>query len=134
MRIRGYMPGDLERILKIHEQSGLQYRFPDVDDWRMNPKIVVEDDAGKLVMAAGLRMTSEAYLWLDREAGTANERWKMLLALHETVRRKAEKLGYEDVHAFLPAEMPRGFKRRLGRLGWVREEFEPWWRPTAALN
>jgi hypothetical protein len=134
VRVRAYTSGDLEEILRIHRASGLEYRLPEMEDWRTTPKVVVENDVGRMVAAAALRLTSEAYLWLDREAGEPEERWRVVVELHEAVRREAERVGYADVHAFLPPEMPKGFKRRLKKLGWVREEFEPWWRPVARLN
>jgi hypothetical protein len=131
MIIRDFKPADRESLKEILAKSRFQYAFPDTEDWRFNPAIVVEDDAGRIAMGAGLRMTSEAYLWADHEVGTPRERWQWLLGLHEAVRREAKHIGYRDVHAFLPPGMPKGFSRRLRGLGWVPETFEPWWRSTS---
>lgn len=133
MRIRTYREEDLDALARMHAQSGFAYDFPELRDWHFNPKLVVESQ-GQVVMAAALRLTSEAYLWLDKEAGTPAERWQQLLALHEAVRREAERLGYADVHAFLPPEVARGFQRRLSRLGWIPEKFQCYWRRTERAN
>lgn len=133
MTVRAYRESDLEKLLRWHEQSGLKYPFPEMNDWRTQPKLVVEQN-GEPAMAGALRLTSEAYLWVNRETGTPAERWQQLLALHEAMRQEAARIGYDDVHAFLPPGLPGGFRRRLKRLGWTREPFEAWWRPTEAAN
>jgi len=69
-----------------------------------------------------LRLTAEAYLLLDPEAGTPREKWQLLLGLHEATRRDALERGLEDVHAWLPPEIGKKFGRRLVRLGWIRDD------------
>jgi hypothetical protein len=93
--IRLYKPSDLGAIQDMHREMGMEYNFPDLSDWRFTPKVVVEEN-GKPVMAAALRLTSEAYFWLDKEHGEPKDRWCNLLTLHETVRQEAEAAGYSD--------------------------------------
>lgn len=76
----------------------------------------------RLLGAAFLRLTAEAYLLLDPRAGTPRERWQWLLALHEAARRDAWQRGLEDVHAWLPPPIAQNFGRRLERLGWRRDD------------
>ena len=76
----------------------------------------------RIVGAALLRLTAEAYLLLDPGAGTPRERWQWLLALHEAARRDAWLRGLEDVHAWLPPRIAEKFGRRLQRLGWRRDD------------
>lgn len=76
----------------------------------------------KILGAALLRLTAEAYFLLDPAAGTPRRRWQSLLALHEAARRQAWQRGLEDVHAWLPPPIARTFGRRLERLGWVRDD------------
>ncbi len=78
--------------------------------------------SGKILGAALLRLTAEAYLLLDPRAGTPRERWQWLLALHEAARRDAWQRGLEDVHAWLPPPIAKKFGRRLERLGWLRDD------------
>ncbi len=77
--------------------------------------------SNKIVGAALLRLTAEAYLLLDPRAGTPRERWNWLLALHAAAERDAWQRGLEDVHAWLPPGLEKKFGRRLERLGWVRD-------------
>jgi hypothetical protein len=77
----------------------------------------------RIVMAALLRLTAEAYLLHDPSAGRPRERWQRLLALHEAARQHAATRGLDDVQAFLPPRVARAFGRRLARLGWRPD---PW--------
>ncbi len=76
----------------------------------------------KILGAAFLRLTAEAYLLLDPRAGTPRERWQWLLALHAAAERDAWQRGLEDVHAWLPPPIARKFGKRLARLGWLRDD------------
>lgn len=130
-KLRNYREADLEQLKEILVRSGFPYSFPELCEWQFNPKLIVEDDAGRIAMGAGLRLTSEAYLWVDSKVGTPAERWQWLKELHEGIRVEAKRIGYSDVHAFLPPGLPEAFRRRLRSLGWVPEEFEAWWRSTS---
>ena len=77
----------------------------------------------RIVMAALLRLTAEAYLLHDASAGTPRQRWQNLLALHEAARQDAAARGLDDIQAFLPPRIARAFGRRLARLGWRQD---PW--------
>jgi len=84
----------------------------------------------KVIAAALLRLTAEAYLLLDPHAGTPRERWTALLALHEAARADARARGLDDAHAWLPPQVARAFGRRLERLGWFREPWPSFSRAT----
>jgi hypothetical protein len=76
----------------------------------------------KIIGAALLRLTAEAYLLLDPRAGTPRERWQCLLALHADAERDAWQRGLEDVHAWLPPPIDKKFGKRIERLGWIRDD------------
>lgn len=80
----------------------------------------------KIIGAALLRLTAEAYLLLDPKAGTPRERWQWLLALHAAAERNAWQRGLEDVHAWLPPSIAKKFGKRIQQLGWVRDDM---WTP-----
>ena len=80
----------------------------------------------KILGAALLRLTAEAYLLLDPRAGTPRERWQWLLALHAAAERDAWQRGLEDVHAWLPPPIAQKFGKRIARLGWLRDDV---WTP-----
>ncbi len=77
---------------------------------------------GRIIGAALLRLTAEAYLLLDPHAGTPRERWQWLLALHAAAERDAWQRGLEDVHAWLPPPIAKKFGKRIARLGWLRDD------------
>ena len=130
MKIRAYEERDLEALKRLHAAQGIDYDFPDLADEMFVSKLVLEGASGEIEQAALLRLTSEAYLLMDKQAGTAVGRWQKLQILHEVVRRDAVRLGLFDVHAFVPRELPEGFIRRLKGLGWTEEKFRCMWRKT----
>ena len=127
MLIREYTEGDLEALRSIHAAQGFDYTLPDLHNPLFVTKLVLSDgnvakSSDRILGAAFLRLTAEAYLLLDPRAGTPCERWQWLLALHEAARRDAWQRGLEDVHAWLPPPIAQKFGRRLERLGWRRDD------------
>ncbi len=89
----------------------------------------------KIIGAALLRLTAEAYLLLDPKAGTPRERWQWLLHLHAATERDAWRRGLEDVHAWLPPPISRNFGERIERLGWRRDDsWTPYCKRLACAN
>jgi hypothetical protein len=128
MNIREYKASDLEALKRMHAEQGIDYNFPDLADEMFVSKLVVENGAGEIEQASLLRLTSEAYLLMDKKAGTPQTRWEKLRLLHEMTRREAKRLGLFDVHAFVPGELPEAFFRRLRRMGWTEEKWRCMWR------
>lgn len=136
MQVREYQEGDLEELKRIHAAQGFSYGFPDLGNPLFMTKLVlVGEDSGReetgerIVGAALLRLTAEAYLLLDPKAGTPRERWGWLLGLHGVTEREAVRRGLEDVHAWLPPGIAGKFGKRLRKLGWVRDdEWTPYCR------
>lgn len=67
MRIREYTPADLAALRRIHAAQGFTYTFPNIDDPLFVSKLILEDDSGRIAMAALARLTCEMYLLVDRE-------------------------------------------------------------------
>ena len=140
MRIRDYHENDLESLRAIHAAQGFAYALPDLNNPLFLTKLILTDDRSandvsaetnavsaetrkdKIVGAAFLRLTAEAYLLLDPQAGTPPQRWQWLLALHAAAERDAWHRGLEDVHAWLPPPIAKKFGKRITRLGWVRDD------------
>jgi hypothetical protein len=137
LTVRAYSEQDAAELLRIHSELHLGYEFPSMVSPAWGPGIVLADNSGKIMAAARLRMTAEAFLFMDKRSTpglsyreVAQERYTNLLALHEMIRREAKTIGLEHVHAFLPPEFDRRFAKRLERLGWVKEPFACWVRST----
>lgn len=136
MPIREYRESDLDALRAIHATQGFEYALPDLSNPLFVTKLVLTDaareehrengqlesGATKIVGAALLRLTAEAYLLLDPRVGTPRERWQWLLALHAATERDAWQRGLEDVHAWLPPPIAQKFGKRLARLGWLRDD------------
>jgi hypothetical protein len=133
MRIREYTEGDLDALRAIHATQGFDYTLPDLSNPLFVTKLVLTREniapggaatprAETILGAALLRLTAEAYLLLDPQAGTPRERWQWLLALHAATERDAWQRGLEDVHAWLPPPITKKFGKRMERLGWVRDD------------
>lgn len=122
MEVRAYTEGDLESLRAMHAAQEFGYPFPDLADPLFLVRCVVEED-GRPRMAAFLRLTAEAYLLADPREGSPRQRWRWLLALHESVRCEAAARGLGAVQAFLPPRVAHAFGRRLAALGWRRD---PW--------
>jgi len=149
MHIREYQESDLAALRAIHAAQGFEYALPDLHNPLFTTKLVLTQDAaslrqptlgsddpaerssqdgkgaaapGRIIGAALLRLTAEAYLLLDPRAGTPRERWQWLLALHTAAERNAWQRGLEDVHAWLPPPIASKFGKRIARLGWLRDD------------
>jgi len=136
MPIREYHESDLALLQSIHAAQGFDYALPDLRNPLFITKVVLTDAAPtqqtenrqlepgttKILGAAFLRLTAEAYLLLDPRAGTPRERWQWLLALHAAAERDAWQRGLEDVHAWLPPPIAQKFGKRIQRLGWLRDD------------
>ncbi|HXJ17942.1 MAG TPA: hypothetical protein VNM68_12190 [Candidatus Polarisedimenticolia bacterium] len=128
MFVREYTEADLDALRRMHARQGFDYPFPDLADPIFVSKLVVQDDAGRAVMASLARLTCEMYLLVDREidggagAGNPRERYAHLLALHAAGERDLLARGLDDAHAWLPPPVAKRFGRRLESLGWVRDD------------
>lgn len=125
--IRAYQESDLARIRELHGKQGFDYDFPDLNDPVFAVGSVADD--GEAQMAVFLKITAEAYLFLDPEYGTPRERWNMLLRVHENVRSQAARLGLSEVTCWVPPNLSKAFHRRLTKLGWQEEPSE--WKRRA---
>jgi hypothetical protein len=120
--IREYTDADLDALRRMHAQQGFGYPFPDLADPLFVSKLVVENGAGRAVMASLARLTCEMYLLVAPGEGNPRERYARLLALHSVGERDLVARGLHDAHAWLPPPIAKKFGRRLAALGWVRDD------------
>jgi hypothetical protein len=122
MLVRAYTESDLDALRAMHARQGFDYAFPNLADPIFVSKLVVEDDAGRAVMASLARITCEIYLLADPEAGNPRERYTRLLELHRAGEQDLLARGLDDAHAWLPPPIAKRFGRRLAALGWLRDD------------
>ena len=143
MHVREYRESDLAALRAIHTAQGFAYPLPDLTNPLFVTKLILSENSQsnstdrdvregpaaqsappqeKILGAALLRLTAEAYLLLDPRAGTPRQRWQWLLQLHAATERDAWQRGLEDVHAWLPPPIAQRFGKRIERLGWRRDD------------
>ena len=139
MQVREYLKSDLAALRAIHASQGFEYPLPDLNNPLFVTKLILsapgemqtgeknscaktEPPQEKIIGAALLRLTAEAYLLLDSNAGTPCQRWQWLLQLHAAAERDAWHRGLEDVHAWLPPPIASTFGKRITQLGWNRDD------------
>jgi hypothetical protein len=147
MHIREYIENDLPALRAIHAAQGFAYPLPDLRHPLFVTKLVLtqhdprppgnadlqigavseqarpsRQGSQTILGAAFLRLTAEAYLLLDPNAGTPHDRWRALLTLHAAAERDAWRRGLEDVHAWLPPPIAKTFGKRVTQLGWIRDD------------
>lgn len=128
--IRQYNALDWPDISEMHLSSGLPKQcLPDL----LNPNFVVKivsDSKGKAVQAGFVKLTGEAFVLVDHEHGTPQERWEALSELIAAGLAEAAKCGLDQVTCWLPPEVEAQFGKRLTDLGFIRS---PWVSYTANL-
>jgi hypothetical protein len=72
--IREYTDADLDALRRMHAQQGFGYPFPDLADPLFVSKLVVENGAGRAVMASLARLTCEMYLRCTARANAISSR------------------------------------------------------------
>ncbi len=160
MQVREYLESDLAALRAIHAAQGFEYPLPDLTNPLFVTRLILSDSGApsnwtrqdaiegdthtaasakdaplqeKIIGAALLRLTAEAYLLLDPKAGSPRQRWQWLLQLHAATERDAWRRGLEDVHAWLPPPIASKFGKRITQLGWNRDDWTPYCKQLAAF-
>ena len=109
---------DMPRLMQIHAASHFDYQFPKDFDTPLFPIKLAATDGEHFIAVAALKVEAEAYLWMDHEYGTPEQRMDALEMLHRDLRERASKVGFDSVHCALPPEIAERFGKRLEELGW----------------
>jgi hypothetical protein len=133
MIVRPYTDEDLEAIKRIHAANGLppaclpacckadaNGNVPNAPLFFMRK--ILEDD-GRVALASFLKLTAEAFVFVDHEHADPERRWIALQKLTAATLSEAAKKGVEDVTAWIPPELNRSFGERLVALGAIKS---PW--------
>lgn len=124
MRIRWAEKSDAPAIEQMFRQQGYEYSLPDIDSKNMVVRLVAVDDDNVPRVAAFGRRTIEAFILLDKNFATPQERYSTLLRLQNSAFEIGSRLGYEDVQALIAAPIEKRFGRRLrNEFGWSRNSW-----------
>ena len=127
------MNGEACHVIEaLHEESGFSYRLPEFMARKpLFPVQRVVRENGQFIAAGILKVDAEAYLFMNHEAGTPEERFAALQALHEDVVSRAREIGFDQIYCVLPPDVEKSFAPRLQELGWQRDR--GWTRMTLEL-
>lgn len=120
MIVRPFTEADLEAFRKIHAESKLDYRFPDLSSPLFLNKTVVERDGKPTTLLAG-KIDIEAYLMTS---GAAKERLEDIEAVQPVFLRELWLQGIDSVYCGVPRVVDRHFRKHMERLGWERGRSE----------
>lgn len=120
MIVRPFTEADLEAFRKIHAESKLDYRFPDLSSPLFLNKTVVERDGKPTTLLAG-KIDIESYLMTS---GTAKERLEDIEAVQPVFLRELWLQGIDSVYCGVPRVVDRHFRKHMERLGWERGRSE----------
>ena len=116
---------DIEAVKSLHDKMETGYVFPDISGALFQIKGVVVDKNDKIVAAAALKITSEAFLWLNLKKSDS-EKVKAILALTEKLSADAKKIGLDESTCWLPPGIEQKFAAFLYKLGWRKSPWPSW--------
>lgn len=116
MIVRPYAESDSAFFRRIHAESKLDYRYPDLSSPLFIVKTVIER-AGHPATLLAARLTAETYLMTS---GTAKERLEDIELAQSAWLAELWTKGLDDVYCGVPRSVDRHFRRHMERLGWER--------------
>lgn len=112
LKIREYTSTDEQEVRSIHERCS-DFPLPDL----INPNYVIKEVAvldDKIIGLGAIRLTSEVLTILDLDVARST-RAKAVELLLRTGIYKSQKLGIDEMHAFLTGEITHSFADVLRR-------------------
>lgn len=116
MIVRSFTQDDLEAFRRIHAESGLDYRFPDLGSPLFIEKTVVEREGKPTTLLAG-KIDVETYLMTS---GNAQERLEDIEAVQPVFLHELWLKGIDSAYCGVPRSVDRHFRKHMERLGWER--------------
>lgn len=125
VQIRDIDPSELLIIRALHEKMDIGYEFPNLTGPLFAIRKAIMDEHGNPVAAAALKLTSEAFLWIDPD-GSPYEKTSNILRLAHVCHERAKMLQIEDVTAWVPPQVEATFGEMLSKMGWTRSPWASW--------
>lgn len=129
--VRPYRSEDLDAIRRIHADSKLDYRLPNLESPLFLVKTVVERDGKPTTLLAG-KIDVECYLMTS---GDALSRLQDIEAAQSRFLHELWMKGVDSVYCGVPAVVNRHFGKHMERLGWERgrPQWVNWFRNTGDM-
>lgn len=123
--VRDIAPEEFVLVKELHAKMGIGYQFPDISSPLFAIRKGVFEEGGEITAAAGLKLTAEAFLWIDPEKPEFDKTSDILRLAH-ICHERAKGLSLEDVTAWVPPDYELMFANMLGRMGWNRSPWASW--------
>lgn len=119
---------DAERygeVRELHEQMGALYPFPNLRDELFPIKSAVTDKRDEIACAGAIRIVGEAYLWVDKSRNL-RDKLNSIGILEREMSGEARRQGFDQIAAWIPPQVPKGFYRLLREIGWQPSPWPTW--------
>ncbi len=131
LTVRPYTDADLDTFKRIHAESGLDYKFPNLSSPLFIVKTVVER-AGKPVLLAAGKLQVETYLMVE---GGPEAKWEAIQTAQPHYLNAVWKRGLDSTFCVVPPEVDAYFAKRMIALGWTpARSWFPWTRETGIIT
>jgi hypothetical protein len=117
MFIRDLQPADIPKMEAIYKLSPAKYDLPLLDSKLIESALVMVDDDDEPHALIAAERVAEIFLVMDHRWETPAFRAVALAELAKATRDRMEASGYRAAYAFLGDDVPKGYDRRLFRLG-----------------
>lgn len=125
--VRPYIDTDLESFRRIHAESGLDYRFPDLSSPLFVIKTVIER-AGRPATLLAAKLEAETYLMT---AGAPEDKWDDIQMAQPVFMNALWERGLDSTYCVVPPSIDKHFAKRMKSLGWTPiRDWRPWTRET----
>lgn len=105
--VRAYHKDDFETIKALHEATGIDYKFPNLNSALFLVTKVMEVD-GVIRMALGAYIQVEYYLWMDKtEWAFPEEKLEFIRQIEKDVTEEVWLKGVNEAVLYLPPGMER---------------------------
>lgn len=109
----------------LHDSMGALYPFPDLSNELVTVKTAVTDEAGRIVCAGAVKIIGEAFLWIDKYSNL-RDKLNSIGILERDMRMLAQINGFDQVAAWVPPQVPKGFPRLLREMNWQPSPWPTW--------
>ena len=115
--MRSYRTSDFAALKAIHDRARVAF---DNNILRFGDRLIAESD-GRVVAALLGRPSEQVDLLLDRDFGSPNDRWNLIVHLFSCGEIFLREQGIRHTHCFVPHEIVKSYGKRLESLGFNRE-------------
>jgi hypothetical protein len=117
MKIRQTEPRDVPKLYEIYWRSPYEFGLPAFDSTELLESLVAVDENDEPYMMLSALKIADMFLLVDHERDTPASRAEALCGLFAEMKPRLIAMGISNATAYMGPKVPKGFDRRLKRLG-----------------